>query len=99
MFTETVIFKCNTNGANLFEYCRFIMSLGDFIFHRDEFMVQYDCSRYNVNSIPIEERRNIPVGILFISLGILCEVNFNKCLRFLEVFEIKMLFDLITFYR
>ncbi|KAI1699902.1 serpentine type 7TM GPCR chemoreceptor srt domain-containing protein [Ditylenchus destructor] len=55
------------------------MSLGDFIFHRDEFMVQYDCSRYNVNSIPIEERRNIPVGILFISLGILCETVYIPC--------------------
>ncbi|KAI1700380.1 serpentine type 7TM GPCR chemoreceptor srt domain-containing protein [Ditylenchus destructor] len=58
---------------------RFTMSLGDFILRHDEFMVQYNCSRYNVNTIPIEERRNIPVGILFISLAILCETVYIPC--------------------
>ncbi|KAI1697651.1 serpentine type 7TM GPCR chemoreceptor srt domain-containing protein [Ditylenchus destructor] len=55
------------------------MSLNDFVFHNDQFMQKYNCS-YNVDSIPVGERRNLPVGILFIALGGLCEAVYLPCL-------------------
>ncbi|KAI1706807.1 serpentine type 7TM GPCR chemoreceptor srt domain-containing protein [Ditylenchus destructor] len=55
------------------------MSLSDFVFHHDEFMFHYNCSRYEVNSIPVQERRNVFVGILFVSLGALYQLLYVPC--------------------
>ncbi|KAI1694508.1 serpentine type 7TM GPCR chemoreceptor srt domain-containing protein [Ditylenchus destructor] len=56
------------------------MSLSDLIFHHRDFLDKYDCSRYNVDIIPLVERQNIPVGTLFLSLGALCELFYLPCL-------------------
>ncbi|KAI1702626.1 serpentine type 7TM GPCR chemoreceptor srt domain-containing protein [Ditylenchus destructor] len=56
------------------------MSLNDFVFNRDEFLEKYNCSKYNVDIIPTSERRNILVGVLYITLGTLCEMVYLPCL-------------------
>ncbi|KAI1710628.1 serpentine type 7TM GPCR chemoreceptor srt domain-containing protein [Ditylenchus destructor] len=56
------------------------MSLNDFAFRYDEFMEKYNCSSYNVDTIPVEERRNVPVGVLYIVLGAICETIYLPCL-------------------
>ncbi|KAI1702625.1 serpentine type 7TM GPCR chemoreceptor srt domain-containing protein [Ditylenchus destructor] len=58
------------------------MSVSDFVLHHDEFMSSYfgDCAKYNVNSIPIEERQHVSVGILFVAIGILCQMLYIPCL-------------------
>ncbi|KAI1697650.1 serpentine type 7TM GPCR chemoreceptor srt domain-containing protein [Ditylenchus destructor] len=61
-------------------YKHIAMSLNDYVFHQDEFVQKYNCSKYNVDSIPVEERRNVRVGILFVSLGALCEIVYLPCL-------------------
>ncbi|KAI1706881.1 serpentine type 7TM GPCR chemoreceptor srt domain-containing protein [Ditylenchus destructor] len=58
------------------------MSLSDFVFNHGQFMDKYfyACSRYNVDVIPIEERRHVTVGILCITYGVLCEMLYLPCL-------------------
>ncbi|KAI1698778.1 serpentine type 7TM GPCR chemoreceptor srt domain-containing protein [Ditylenchus destructor] len=40
----------------------------------------YDCAKYNVDTIPIEERQHISVGILFVTIGVLCQMLYIPCL-------------------
>uniref|UniRef100_A0A915DN64 Uncharacterized protein n=1 Tax=Ditylenchus dipsaci TaxID=166011 RepID=A0A915DN64_9BILA len=50
------------------------MSLGTLLADRQTFVRYYNCSTYDVEYIPIEDRRKIAVGILYISLGLILEV-------------------------
>ncbi|KAI1690538.1 serpentine type 7TM GPCR chemoreceptor srt domain-containing protein [Ditylenchus destructor] len=57
------------------------MSLSDFVLNHDLFMDKYfyACTRYSVDSVSIQERRHVIVGILFLSLGVLCEIFYMPC--------------------
>ena len=54
------------------------MSLSTRFLDHQQFLLYYNCSAYQVDAIPIQERRHVFVGILFISLGVLIEVGFRK---------------------
>ncbi|KAI1693778.1 serpentine type 7TM GPCR chemoreceptor srt domain-containing protein [Ditylenchus destructor] len=56
------------------------MSLYTLIFNQEEFQRYYNCSTYDVNEIPVEERRGIGIGILYIAIGIFIEVIYLPCL-------------------
>ncbi|KAI1721020.1 serpentine type 7TM GPCR chemoreceptor srt domain-containing protein [Ditylenchus destructor] len=56
------------------------MSLYTLIFNHEEFQRYYNCSTYDVNEIPVEDRRGIGIGILYIGIGIFIEVIYLPCL-------------------
>ncbi|KAI1696468.1 serpentine type 7TM GPCR chemoreceptor srt domain-containing protein [Ditylenchus destructor] len=56
------------------------MSLYTLIFKHDEFQRYYNCSTYDVNEIPVDKRRNIGVGFIYIGIGIFIEVIYLPCL-------------------
>ncbi|KAL3109957.1 hypothetical protein niasHT_017330 [Heterodera trifolii] len=51
-----------------------------YLFKPDVYEQYYNCTGYSVDSIPIEKRRHIILGILFMALGILCEVLYVPCM-------------------
>ncbi|KAI1707427.1 serpentine type 7TM GPCR chemoreceptor srt domain-containing protein [Ditylenchus destructor] len=56
------------------------MSLYTIIFNRQEFLRYYNCSTYDVNDIPLEERRQVWIGLLYIGIGIFIEVIYLPCI-------------------
>ncbi|KAI1696089.1 serpentine type 7TM GPCR chemoreceptor srt domain-containing protein [Ditylenchus destructor] len=56
------------------------MSLYTLIFKHDEFQRYYNCSTYDVNEIPVETRRQVGVGFIYIIIGIFIEVIYLPCL-------------------
>ncbi|KAI1703861.1 serpentine type 7TM GPCR chemoreceptor srt domain-containing protein [Ditylenchus destructor] len=56
------------------------MSLYTIIFNHEEFLRYYNCSTYDVNDIPVDERSQVWVGFLYICIGIFIEVIYLPCI-------------------
>ncbi|KAI1710868.1 serpentine type 7TM GPCR chemoreceptor srt domain-containing protein [Ditylenchus destructor] len=56
------------------------MSLATFLLNEKEFQRYYNCSAYNVDIIPVEERRHVFQGITLLLLGVLLEIFYLPCL-------------------
>uniref|UniRef100_A0A183BKT0 Serpentine Receptor, class T n=1 Tax=Globodera pallida TaxID=36090 RepID=A0A183BKT0_GLOPA len=51
-----------------------------YFFHPDVYERYYNCSSYSIDSVPLEARRHIVLGILFIILGVVCEILYVPCM-------------------
>ncbi|KAI1701194.1 serpentine type 7TM GPCR chemoreceptor srt domain-containing protein [Ditylenchus destructor] len=56
------------------------MSLRIYFLEPAEFSLYYNCSSYDVNSIPVEQRAHLFRGILFITLAVFLEVCYLPCM-------------------
>ncbi|KAI1696412.1 serpentine type 7TM GPCR chemoreceptor srt domain-containing protein [Ditylenchus destructor] len=56
------------------------MSLGTYFLGTSEFNLYYNCSTYDVNSIPLDERAHPYRGLLLIVLGISLEICYIPCI-------------------
>ncbi|KAI1698989.1 serpentine type 7TM GPCR chemoreceptor srt domain-containing protein [Ditylenchus destructor] len=54
--------------------------MNTFFFHRDEFNYYYNCSLYDVDFVPVEKRRRIGFGIVYISLFVFLELLYAPVL-------------------
>uniref|UniRef100_A0A183CM34 G_PROTEIN_RECEP_F1_2 domain-containing protein n=1 Tax=Globodera pallida TaxID=36090 RepID=A0A183CM34_GLOPA len=50
------------------------------VFEPEKFTRMYNCNVYNVEDIPLEKRRSIPLGIMFLTLGLICEILYIPCM-------------------
>lgn len=55
------------------------MALNQYFFHYEEFMLHYNCSAYEVNSIPLEQRRHLDRGLILFLLGLVLEACYIPC--------------------
>jgi hypothetical protein len=46
--------------------------------YSDDFQLLYNCSFYNVSDIPLENRRNVPLGILELAIITIELVSISK---------------------
>uniref|UniRef100_A0A914ICG5 Odorant receptor n=1 Tax=Globodera rostochiensis TaxID=31243 RepID=A0A914ICG5_GLORO len=51
-----------------------------FFFHPEEYDRLYNCSAYSIDQIPLEKRQHILIGVIFLSIGIICEVLYIPCM-------------------
>ncbi|KAI6217014.1 hypothetical protein M3Y95_01245600 [Aphelenchoides besseyi] len=84
------------------------MGLYQLIFEHDEFLRLYNCSFYQVDSIPIEKRKHFGFGLLILILGVFYELLYVPCVYALsrkhvressfcyEVMLLMTLFDMLT---
>lgn len=43
-----------------------------FLLHSEDYQKYYDvCGNYNVSDIPLSERQNIPLGVFFLTIGLI----------------------------
>ncbi|KAI1705054.1 serpentine type 7TM GPCR chemoreceptor srt domain-containing protein [Ditylenchus destructor] len=64
------------------------MSLSTLIFRPEEFNQYYNCSSYDVDDIPVEQRKHFFEGLSFIVLGIMLEMCYVPCLY--AMFSVRM---------
>src|SRR4051794_21430303 len=46
------------------------------LFYPAEFELYYNCSFFDYQRVPLEERRSIALGVVYLILGVFFEVNF-----------------------
>uniref|UniRef100_A0A914I0P2 Uncharacterized protein n=1 Tax=Globodera rostochiensis TaxID=31243 RepID=A0A914I0P2_GLORO len=49
-------------------------------FNPDEYERLYNCSVYTIDQVPLSKRQHIPLGVIFLSIGIICEVLYVPCM-------------------
>uniref|UniRef100_A0A914IG62 G protein-coupled receptor n=1 Tax=Globodera rostochiensis TaxID=31243 RepID=A0A914IG62_GLORO len=49
-------------------------------FNPDEYERLYNCSSYEIDQVPLSKRQNIPFGVAFLSISIICEVLYVPCM-------------------
>uniref|UniRef100_A0A914IF37 Odorant receptor n=1 Tax=Globodera rostochiensis TaxID=31243 RepID=A0A914IF37_GLORO len=49
-------------------------------FNPDEYERLYNCSVYAIDQVPLSKRQHIQLGVIFLLIGIICEVMYVPCL-------------------
>ncbi|KAI3416527.1 hypothetical protein GPALN_006068 [Globodera pallida] len=49
-------------------------------FNPNEYERLYNCSAYEIDQVSLSKRQNIPIGVFFLSIGIICEVLYVPCM-------------------
>uniref|UniRef100_A0A183C7K2 G_PROTEIN_RECEP_F1_2 domain-containing protein n=1 Tax=Globodera pallida TaxID=36090 RepID=A0A183C7K2_GLOPA len=50
------------------------------VFEPEKFTRMYNCNVYNFEDTPLENRRSIPLGMMFLTLGLICEFLYLPCM-------------------
>lgn len=53
------------------------------LFRSDDFARLYNCSRMEIEQVPLARRQNVPLGAFFIGLGLVEEVGFHSSFAFI----------------
>lgn len=69
-----------------------------YLFHPDQFQLHYNCTVMGIGNEPIEKRRNLVVGILFVVTSITAIVSFLRFTIYLVFIFLKNLMFFITYF-
>ncbi|KAL3076100.1 hypothetical protein niasHT_034164 [Heterodera trifolii] len=50
------------------------------VFEPQKYTQMYNCNVYNVEDIPLANRQSIPLGLMFLTLGLICEILYLPCM-------------------